>query len=129
MTRIVARLDGQEEVEAIFGKLSLSDDGSWWLPDFCAVRDLQLGIGDENPGSLIIELAMTNEARTHCVQFRFTGAREFFLGDFGMSITGFEIQDISDRQWEGIRWKIGDFEGGAIRFLARTASVRVETVS
>ena len=49
----------------------------------------------------------------------FTGAANLSLKEFGRAtqITGFYIEDISGRQWEGLRFSVGDCENGRIEFL------------
>ena len=45
----------------------------------------------------------------------FTGAANLSLKEFGRAtqITRFYIEDISGRQWEGLRFSVGDCEKGA----------------
>lgn len=54
------------------------------------------------------------------VSIEFEGVSKFQiknLGPHSKQITGFDIQDVSDRGWEGIRFSVGDYEGGQIEFL------------
>jgi hypothetical protein len=54
------------------------------------------------------------------------GIRKFCLKDFGYiptQIVGFDIVDISDRGWEGVKFKVEDYEEHRISFLCDTIEV------
>jgi hypothetical protein len=60
---------------------------------------------------------------TNCqITVLFRGVRDFRFVEVGgrqTRITGLEVRDISDRQWEQLRWEVVDFEDDSIRFLCR----------
>jgi hypothetical protein len=65
------------------------------------------------------------------VEIAFEGVRDLSFtirGPWDVQCPGFDIEDISDRQWEGVRLLVYDYEGepvGApIRFAARSAVIR-----
>ena len=45
-------------------------------------------------------------------------------GPWDIQTEGFVIEDISDRQWEGVRLRVYDYETGAYRFNAWSAIIR-----
>jgi hypothetical protein len=45
-------------------------------------------------------------------------------GPWDIQTEGFVIEDISDRQWEGVRLRAYDYEEGSYRFNARSATIR-----
>jgi hypothetical protein len=57
---------------------------------------------------------------------KFKDVRKVTLEDFtgvGDRITGFDIREISDRQWEGIAWEVFDYEEKQMHFFAREAEI------
>src|SRR5688500_8651646 len=59
------------------------------------------------------------------VRLAFGGVRDFTVTGLSgpVQIAGFDITDIRDLGWEGIRWQVEDYEYGALRFYCRTAAV------
>src|SRR5437870_3092697 len=65
------------------------------------------------------------------IEIAFQGARDLSLtlcGPWDIQTPGFAIEDIRDRQWEGVNLLVYDYEGlptgSSIRFGARSALVR-----
>ena len=62
------------------------------------------------------------------LRLQFGGVSNLKIASFGGGLTqivGLYIKDISGNGWNGISWEIGDFENGAISFLADTLSMRL----
>lgn len=60
------------------------------------------------------------------MHLRFDGVSALRIAGVGgalIQITGFDVTDISDRQWEGKHWEIEDFENGVLHFYAASVSI------
>jgi hypothetical protein len=79
------------------------------------------------PGySLVLELESESPAERYRLRVRFTGVKELEVRGFGScptQVTGLDVVDVSSDQLEGIRFRVDDYENGAIRFLCGTAEV------
>jgi len=79
-----------------------------------------------NEYSLTLVLDSSDSGEKHSIRIRFSGVKELVLRDFGNSITqitGFDVLDVSDRQLEGIRYEIVDYEDGVIHFFCSDAEI------
>ena len=60
----------------------------------------------------------------------FVGVRNLELAQLGPAFQRYlEIRDVSDRQWEGVVYKVHDFENGGLSFLCRNFSATVRQVT
>src|ERR1041384_6237504 len=128
----ISRMEGQDAAEAVLGRLSVSTYGSYWIRGLYDVIEFRLYKSDDLDDGTILDMLMETEGRTpnYRVILRFGGVSQLRLASeesFGGGtakavgrISGLDIKDISDRQWEGIRWDIGDYEDSAISFYACT---------
>jgi hypothetical protein len=60
------------------------------------------------------------------IELSFTGVRDLHIGKAsadGIDCFLFEVSDMSQSQWEGVNWLVGDFKGEAFGFYAKTAEV------
>ncbi len=79
-------------------------------------------------GKSRLDLTMSSARRLpgYSVTLRFSGVSALNISDFGsalIQVMGFDVSDISDRQWEGINWEVYDFENGALRFYAESVVI------
>jgi hypothetical protein len=61
-----------------------------------------------------------------------TGVRGLRLSEWGphIRIIGFDCVDISDPQWEGVRWEVRDYEGDLLHFYCADLAIeRVEELT
>jgi hypothetical protein len=55
-------------------------------------------------------------------EFEDCGALKIDAGSYGVRIGCFAIEDVRDRQWDGVAWRVGDIEQDAVlAFHSRTA--------
>jgi hypothetical protein len=60
----------------------------------------------------------------------FVGVRNLELTELGASFQRcLEIRNVSDRQWEGVVYKVHDFENGGLSFLCHDFSATVRQVT
>jgi len=60
------------------------------------------------------------------VKMRFLGVQQFHIREFGgppTQIMGFDILDVSERGWEGIRFSVEDYEHDRIRFFCKKINI------
>ena len=80
--------------------------------------------------ALAVTMVMETEGRTPDVRvkmaFSHVSSLRVEIPGSEARIIGFDVCDISDRQWEGIRWEVLDYEDEIVRFYCRDA--RVEDV-
>jgi hypothetical protein len=96
------------------------------LSDFREVTDLRFFkvVGPDGDPDHVIELTIrTDEGEpATALSLRFTGIRGFHVKDFGggrARIVGFDIESLQDRQLEGIRYQVLDYENDDLGFLCR----------
>ena len=75
-----------------------------------------------------LELILESErmAETFRLHLRFTGVQSFELHEFGggwTQIMGFDIVDVSDRQWDKIKFEVIDYEDQRLSFFCETVEV------
>lgn len=111
---------GLEEARKLIG------DFDW--DDLRSVRRLVWEADPLSSDNCGVEL--TIECRDREPQFvltvHFSGVQRLRLSEFGcpaMRIIGLYVKDISDRQWGGIRWEVGDYENNEITFYC--ADIRI----
>jgi hypothetical protein len=116
----VAAIEGLEDARKVVG------DFDW--DDLRTVRRLTWEADQTRSNQCGVEL--TIECREREPRFAltvyFSGVQRLRILDFGcpvMRIIGLYIKDISDRQWEDIRWEVGDYEDDEIAFFC--AEIRV----
>jgi hypothetical protein len=124
----MAEIAGTEAVIAVIGR---------WAPiDLAYIEKLEYLAASEDAASAVSIVALfqrrdgpgawPSSDRGYCrVCLVFTGPANLSLKEFGRAtqITGFYIEDISARQWEGLRFSVGDHENGRIEFLCREVRV------
>jgi hypothetical protein len=77
--------------------------------------------------TLLLVLESAQSVKNYRLRMRFTGVKVLTLQEFGgwpTQITGFSVTDVSDRQLEGIKFEVKDYEGGIIRFFCESAEVQ-----
>ena len=111
-----------------------------WQPgEIAFVLDLVYSAnGDEGNDSVVVMRALAQPKASTIstwplhhgdwfeVTLRFVGARELRLDGFGpgaQQVVGFAIDDSSDRGWEGVTYKVEDYEGGRISFYCNHVAV------
>lgn len=107
--------------------------GNFRFPEFCLLRQLRaLVMRDEGHPVIDVELCLESESRQPPAMIRivFHGVSSLQVRDLGgeARIAGFDVADYSDRQLEGIRWRVFDFEDDAIDFYAEDAEIVAASV-
>ncbi|MFZ5876325.1 MAG: hypothetical protein ACOYXU_07940 [Nitrospirota bacterium] len=117
----MALIEGIDRARDILGEFRLSE--------FRIVRELHF-YESHRESNLIqnIDMVVESEDRSpnYQMKFTFSGVSGFSISDFGggqTRVIGFDVKDVSDRQWEGVSWEVIDFENNAIRFLSKTADI------
>jgi hypothetical protein len=117
-----ATLQGQFKIDSTVGKagytafskvasLTLSEESRASRPSYSLLLILETDRPDEN----------------YRLRMGFTGVKNLSLREFGgwpTQITGFDVVDVSEKQIEGIRFEVKDYENGVIRFACETAEVQ-----
>jgi hypothetical protein len=112
---------GLREAQAILGPFCLSE--------FSTVCELRFYYcKSEAQPAAMLEMVLQSEGkdRDFRMHLRFAGVTGLRLEGFGSALTqimGFEIADIADRGWEGLFWRIGDYEDDKIEFFCHTAEI------
>ena len=115
------KIPGQDKIEAVIGRTGYTA--------FSKVSALTFWEDSElaEPGySVTLALESDRPGENYRIRMRFSGVKDLTLKDFGgwpTQITGFDIIDISERQLEGIWFKVTDYENGVIRFFCGAAEV------
>lgn len=83
---------------------------------------------DRDESVSVVEMEMDSEDLTPNIRvcFRFSGVVNFMLNlkDSSTSrIIGFDVRNISERGWEGLKWEVEDYEDQRISFCSATAKV------
>jgi hypothetical protein len=125
----MAEVSGTEAVIAVLGR---------WAPgDLAFIERLEYSAASLDAGAALMIDALFQRGDLskpwpspsgNCcrVSLLFTDPVNLALKGFSgraKQIEGFFIEDISDRQWEGIRFSVGDHEDGYIAFLCREVRV------
>ncbi len=123
----------------IAGKEILAGCFAGWHPSYIAyIRELHYSCVPEEGAGATLELlcfAQPRDPQTLWpradrpfweVRIRFDGVRSFQLntqtaGD--IQVIGFSLEDVSDRQLEGIGVEVSDYEDQVVSFVARSALV------
>ena len=114
-------IEGMEKAKSILGNFSFSE--------FCIVRELRYYEASESSGSaqnIDLHLETVGRKPNYRIKLVFLQVSGFRLDGFGggkFSITGLNISDVSDRQWNGINWEVSDFESNAIEFRSFAATI------
>jgi hypothetical protein len=111
---------GLEDARTIIG------DFEW--EDLRTVRRLIWEAEQVPAGKCGVELTMECRDREphFALTVYFSGVQRLRISEFGcpvMRIIGLYVKDISDRQWEDIRWEVGDYEDNEISFFC--AEIRI----
>ncbi len=111
---------GVHRIQEVAGKLFLHE--LTVIREFSVRRDM-----DWDRPEFVAVMVMETKDRTPNirVKLRFWDVRSLRI-EFASSyegICGFDVRDISDRQWDGIRWEVLDFENEVIHFYCRDAQV------
>lgn len=112
-----SQIPGQADAEAVVGPIALVEFGN--------LREMRLVINAEPRGQrLDVEMLLRSEERRRpaaVLRVVCRGVVDFHAAGLSseMHISGLAIEPIEDRQMEGIRYQIWDYEEGDIRFFAR----------
>ena len=102
--------------------------GALFLHELRLIREFSLR-HDTDGGipALSLTLVLETEGRAPDVRVTLTfscvSSLRLDLTRTHMWISGFDVRDISDRQWDGIRWEVVDSEDDALHFYCREAQV------
>ncbi len=104
--------------------------GAFAFSEFQLLRDLHIyeaeAVSRRHPRVLNLDLVIDSQERVPgCrLTLRFSGVRDFRMSEGALNqICGFAINDISDRQWENVRWEVIDYENGDLAFVCAEAEV------
>jgi len=99
--------------------------------DYSVLRALSMEYNGEHRGyDLALCLATQDEPGPEAIRVECVGAVHIVLdgAESGVIVSsGFVVEDISDRQWEGLRWEFHDYENGLLRFYCQR--IRIVSVS
>lgn len=115
------RIAGFEKATKVLGEFHFSE--------FRLVRELRYyEKSSESDRCQTIDLIVESEGRTPNYQLKLTfcGAAGLRIDDFGGGqtiISGLDIVDISERQWEGCVWEVIDYENDAFAFRAKSVEL------
>lgn len=112
---------------------ALAAIGNFQFPEFCLLCQLSVSVVRHNGRSAIdLELLLRSKSRQPPATIRmvFHGVSSLQVRDLNgeARIGGFDIADYSDRQLEGIRWRVFDFEDDVIAFYAEDAEIVAASV-
>jgi hypothetical protein len=112
--------------------------GRWNPGDLAFIETIEYQCGSDNSDASVLlvgimqrrDEATSGWPSTVLPSFRvamlFDGVRELELKRFGKAPTqvmGFDIIDVSDRGWDGIRFLVEDYENGALRLSCHSISI------
>ena len=110
-------------------EMALSILGEFQFRDFSLVRELRFyeEMGGDRPIQNL-EMIIESEKRepNYRLCLKFSGVSNLRLSNFGggeTRIAGFDVVDVTDRQWEKISWEVLDYEDGDLAFYAFTGQV------
>ena len=117
-----AIIQGLSKIESVVGKAGYTAFSKvaalTFFEDFDAIR----------PGySLLLVLESNRAGENLRLRMKFTGVKNLTLRDFGAwptQITGFDVLDVTEKQIEGIKFEVRDYENGVVRFSCETAEVQ-----
>jgi hypothetical protein len=119
-------IDGLEEARQRIGDFSLFN--------FTVLRKLSAEVVETDSGhfTLQVDLHLESEERTptanihiRCTNVSALTTHPDFWHAGGVFLSGFQIEDISAKQWDGIAWVVRDYEDDLFHFYCQ----RVECVS
>lgn len=92
------------------------------------MKELHFIEREEGTSSYDVVLVMSSDriSRADTIRIICSDVSDFYLKSFGgglTQITGLFIKDIHENGWERMKWEIGDFENGVIKFFAAAVSV------
>ena len=116
----MSKILGFEKAVAIVGEFKFSE--------YRKVLELRFYQDAEVPSAYNVDMVLESEQRgaTYRLFLRFKGVTSLKVSDFGGAETrviGLDIVNISDRQWDGVRWEVIDYEHDALHFYAGTAEI------
>jgi hypothetical protein len=102
--------------------------GQFDFREFSTLVELHFLSVSERHAIYDVELLLQSVSRTpnFAMRIRFHGIQGLSLGPIGgglAQIPGLYIDNIAERGWEGLFWKIGDFEDSRISFHAADVSI------
>jgi hypothetical protein len=102
--------------------------GDFELSEFRIVRELRFYEIENEAQNPRVDLVLESDDRSpnYRLTLAFGGVSGLKIDDFGgpqTRVTGLEVVDIANRQWEGISWEIRDFENSALAFRAASAEL------
>jgi hypothetical protein len=100
--------------------------GTFYFSEFRILRKFCFTVEADSQAQVQIVLESEDRPKNYKLELEFNGVTDLRLKDFGggeTRIIGFDIEEIANRQWDKINWKVLDFEHDSIEFLCR--SVRV----
>ncbi len=113
-------MQGAHRIQEVAGQLFLHELRV--IRDFSVRQDLRSG----SP-VLTVAMVMETEDRSPNVRvkmaFSHVSSLRVEIAGGEARIIGFDVRDISDRQWESARWEVLDFEDEVLRFYCRDAQV------
>ncbi|MFC1587490.1 hypothetical protein ACFL54_04185 [Planctomycetota bacterium] len=122
-------------------ELALTEMGRWHPGDLAFITKL---ICESNKSTctsdIFIESIFQNKSNTSigwpscdqpwfAVSIHFVGIRDLKIQGCGfpLQIMGFDILDISDKQWEDVNFQVEDYENGLLQFCCK--NVRITSVN
>lgn len=117
----MANIPGQSKIEAAVGERGYTAFSSVSSLAFFEERD-----GVRPTYSMTIVLESGQPHAKYRLRMRFTGVKGLVLrrfGDYPTQLLGFGVVDVSERQLEGVRFEVVDYEEDMIRFFCKTAEV------
>jgi len=80
------------------------------IGDYADVLELHL-TREEASWTFLLTLRLATSDRTRELVIRLAGVRDFHVSKSGLhGVGGLFLDDIRDRQWDGVRWELGDCE-------------------
>jgi hypothetical protein len=105
--------------------------GEFSFCEFRRVRELrfsEIREGERTSYNLYLTVVADDRTPQASLRIELTGVCELSVSGFGNAptrIIGLDIEDISNRQWEGIAWELVDFENEDIHCYAQDVAVVV----
>ena len=116
---MTAKIPGIEKVGNVFGTDAL----------YVLSKVVCMVFGEDretNTYTLTIDLESEPPRDRYRARLEFVGVRELRIRGFGGCLTqinGLDIVDVSERQLEGIRYRVEDYEHDSIGFMCQLAAV------
>ncbi len=110
-------------------ELATKTIGQFSFHEFTTLSELHFVSQDASHARYVLELVLESRGRQngdYALKIRFVDVSGFSLKSIGgglAQVTGFYIENISDRGWENQNWEIGDYENSTICFRAANVCV------